>query len=657
MHKHPYKHSFLDVEEQKVYYKVTKKNTWWRSLELQPKQQATWQCVLHQHTAHKAAAASKDSHRTLAGHIRTLRTQVQQNYNTRLPTTHPIMAWAVRHSAYLINRFLIRADGYSSYHKRWGRTHNAALCEFGETVMYMVQSIKQRPKLEPRFYKGIWLGKCTSTGESFIGIAGRLVHSRTIRGLAGTNRYDAQLMDTITGTPWNPTPPTGFQPAFIPFILPPTPAPTEQQVQAGQIPQEETEYRQSTNNSNKACYQHKGSRNRSKESKNRDNKETKSRRTTAKHSFSNNVNTLYSNEVWNITNANRFTNQTSGRPSTWRKCKQEQKAKYNTGSTNETRRDKGKRQYKTKIENQCSYSCIEEWQEDYNSNKWRPTGGTSRTEATRASHLQQWRIRYREVEARNAKGDGIHENTRSVWWDRCYKAYTSTKTRTWSRQHHRVKMGLQIQRRWSTSKDRSKRVHRTHRRPRWCVRKYTTLCSAKDTPSTQHGQRMDCTGRWHIYRLLTRTRSNSRLGTQTTKGVLYQSKHPLEATQSNVRPTKQPERMAGALSKSAYRHRSKKTTIRAQCLHQWHSLHHGLRWRPSLYRRTWWGGSNFQDIGQDVASPCRHLHNKQHNWLPWQTDYKQRRPLWSLFGKQLHRQHPTRSKPTKCNSSRHYRFQ
>ena len=63
------------------------------------------------------------------------------------------------------------------------------------------------------------------------------------------------------------------------------------------------------------------------------------------------------------------------------------------------------------------------------------------------------------------------------------------------------------------------------------------------------------------------------------------------------------------------------------------------------------------DTGQDVASPYRHLHNKQHNWLPWKEDYKQRRSLWSLFGKQLHRQHPTRSKPTKCNSSRHYRFQ
>ena len=117
-------------------------------------------------------------HRTLAGHIRTLREQVQQTYNTRLPTTHPIMAWAVRRSAYLINRFLIRADGYTSYHTRWGRTHNAALCEFGEIVMYMVQSIKQRPKLgpRPRFYKGIWLGKCTSTGPSLASQAELYVH-------------------------------------------------------------------------------------------------------------------------------------------------------------------------------------------------------------------------------------------------------------------------------------------------------------------------------------------------------------------------------------------------------------------------------------------------------------------------------------------------
>jgi len=142
------------------------------------------------------------------------------------------MAWSVRRSAYLINRFLIRADGYTSYQARWGRTHNAALFEFGETVMYMVPTLKQRPKLVPRFFRGTWLGKCTSTGESFVGVAGRVVRARTVRRLAGEAGYDKQMLGTVKGTPWNPSPPLGFQPSFP---LPPLPTPqasTEQGQQA-----------------------------------------------------------------------------------------------------------------------------------------------------------------------------------------------------------------------------------------------------------------------------------------------------------------------------------------------------------------------------------------------------------------------------------------
>ena len=168
-------------------------------------------------------------HRTLTGQIRTLREQVQQNYNLQIPTDHPLMAWAVRHSAYLINRFLIRADGYQA---RWGRTHNAALCEFGGTAMHMVPTPRQRPKLEPRFFRGTWLGKCTSTGESFVGVASRVVRARTVRRLAGEARYDKQMLGTVKGTPWNPSPPPGFQPAFLLPPLPAAEASTEQAQQA-----------------------------------------------------------------------------------------------------------------------------------------------------------------------------------------------------------------------------------------------------------------------------------------------------------------------------------------------------------------------------------------------------------------------------------------
>ena len=46
-----------------------------------------------------------------------------------------------------------------------GREQHTPLCEFGETVQHMLPTVKQFPKLEPRLYNGIWLGKDTSTGE------------------------------------------------------------------------------------------------------------------------------------------------------------------------------------------------------------------------------------------------------------------------------------------------------------------------------------------------------------------------------------------------------------------------------------------------------------------------------------------------------------
>jgi len=42
-------------------------------------------------------------------------------------------------------------------------------------------AVKHQPKLENRFSPGIWLGKDTTSGESFIGIAGRIVNARTIK--------------------------------------------------------------------------------------------------------------------------------------------------------------------------------------------------------------------------------------------------------------------------------------------------------------------------------------------------------------------------------------------------------------------------------------------------------------------------------------------
>ena len=91
---------------------------------------------------------------------------------------------------------------------------------------------KNQPKAEPRFFNGIWLGRDTTTGESFIGTAGKVVRARTIRRQVEPHKYNNELLDTINGTPWSPTPPT-YTPTFLrPSIAPTRPETAEKAVTA-----------------------------------------------------------------------------------------------------------------------------------------------------------------------------------------------------------------------------------------------------------------------------------------------------------------------------------------------------------------------------------------------------------------------------------------
>ena len=98
-------------------------------------------------------------HRTLMGQVRTLLQQVTTKYNLKLSVQHPILPWIVRHAAWLLNRYAIHNDGQTSYQRRWQKDHKAPLCEMAETIQYMISTARTLPKMEPRFFKGIWLGR------------------------------------------------------------------------------------------------------------------------------------------------------------------------------------------------------------------------------------------------------------------------------------------------------------------------------------------------------------------------------------------------------------------------------------------------------------------------------------------------------------------
>ena len=108
--------------------------------------------------------------------MRTLTAQLINTYKlNNISINHPIMPWVIRHAAYLFNRYAIRNDGKTSYFRRWNKERKTPLCEFGETLQYMVSHHKRMPKLESRFYKETWLGKVTMTSESIIGISGKML--------------------------------------------------------------------------------------------------------------------------------------------------------------------------------------------------------------------------------------------------------------------------------------------------------------------------------------------------------------------------------------------------------------------------------------------------------------------------------------------------
>ena len=158
-------------------------------------------------------------HRTLMGQIRTLRAQLQQNYDRTITSKHPIVPWLVRHTAYLLNRYATHADGNTSYFRRWNKDHRAPICEFGETVQYLLPTVKQLPKMEQRFFKAIWLGRDTATGETLLGISNKVIRARTIRRMPKPEKYDKQMFDIISQTGQTMTPPPTSQAQLQPPMV------------------------------------------------------------------------------------------------------------------------------------------------------------------------------------------------------------------------------------------------------------------------------------------------------------------------------------------------------------------------------------------------------------------------------------------------------
>ena len=111
---------------------------------------------------------------------------------------HPLYQWALLHSAWLQNRFVVR-HGKTAYELCTSRQYTGRLAMFGERTLGF---LKLSTKGSPTWTRGIWLGKAVSNDVHILAVPGhpQLFVTRSVRRLP--NAWDMQMIADMEACPW-----------------------------------------------------------------------------------------------------------------------------------------------------------------------------------------------------------------------------------------------------------------------------------------------------------------------------------------------------------------------------------------------------------------------------------------------------------------------
>ena len=137
----------------------------------------------------------------LVGQLRTLKLSLETRLKVRLPCHHPVFAWLVEHSAYVLNHYQLGLDGRTAHGRLHGKEVSEYIAEFGERVLYYVPK-KQRSKLDVRWRYGTFLGRATNSDQNYIGLNdGTVTCARAMVRLVHSIRWNSDRVSAIAGTP------------------------------------------------------------------------------------------------------------------------------------------------------------------------------------------------------------------------------------------------------------------------------------------------------------------------------------------------------------------------------------------------------------------------------------------------------------------------
>jgi hypothetical protein len=153
--------------------------------------------------SHASMGVVERANQPLAGQIRSMRRVLQGHLGQRLPATHPLMAWVVRHAAWLITRVVVRPSGRTAYEALRGRAYRSERVEIGERIFANEPGDSQNvTKHDSRWEAGIWVGKTETSEEHLVSTpeAG-VIRMRVIRRRPLSERWNVAELEAIRGAP------------------------------------------------------------------------------------------------------------------------------------------------------------------------------------------------------------------------------------------------------------------------------------------------------------------------------------------------------------------------------------------------------------------------------------------------------------------------
>ena len=142
--------------------------------------------------------------------VRTLKTDLETKIKSQLLTSMAVWPWLVRHSAWLVERYQMRANGRTSYQDCFGTVYTGIVLRFGEQAVFRhlvgtaagrnQQTFKQlrKEKAANKMDIGIWLGKTYETDEHYMGKSDGIFTARTCRRMPSDGQRKLDAVKAVT---------------------------------------------------------------------------------------------------------------------------------------------------------------------------------------------------------------------------------------------------------------------------------------------------------------------------------------------------------------------------------------------------------------------------------------------------------------------------